>query len=118
MPFKVEVSNIKAISPTTHIVHSNIINIGRDSQNDLVVAETNVSRQHAVISISEGAYLLTDCGSTHGTFIYKDDHWDRVQSSAKTSMPVTLMLGENILIRIKHFLVTLLTHRNPVMFSS
>ena len=44
--------------------------IGRESKNDIVVPDINVSRVHAEIRQDEsGAWILTDLGSTNGTFV-------------------------------------------------
>ena len=44
--------------------------IGRESKNDIVIPGINVSRVHAEIRQDEsGAWILTDLGSTNGTFV-------------------------------------------------
>ena len=43
--------------------------IGRGPECDLVVADRQVSREHAIIRKSEGAYLLEDLGSKNGTHL-------------------------------------------------
>ncbi|MEN9490921.1 MAG: hypothetical protein RJA63_1370, partial [Pseudomonadota bacterium] len=44
--------------------------IGRDSDNDLIVAAVGLSRRHAVISQDISSLLrLTDLNSTNGTFV-------------------------------------------------
>lgn len=43
--------------------------IGRRPDNDLVLSEPRVSREHAVIAQEETDYLLIDLGSKHGTFV-------------------------------------------------
>jgi phosphoserine phosphatase RsbU/P len=44
-------------------------NIGRQSDNDLVLFESRVSRRHAHIVKTPQGYLLEDAGSRHGTFV-------------------------------------------------
>jgi FHA domain/FhaA, N-terminal domain len=46
-----------------------IINIGRQSNNDLVVMDPRVSRQHAQIRIVERSVTIYDLGSSGGTFV-------------------------------------------------
>lgn len=43
--------------------------MGRQSSNDVVVAEAGVSRQHAQIVEAKGAYYLRDLSTTNGTFV-------------------------------------------------
>ena len=41
--------------------------IGREQENDIVVADSGVSRRHAIIKHQEGKFLLIDLGSSGGT---------------------------------------------------
>lgn len=43
--------------------------IGRDDRCDLVIADRQVSRHHARISLEGDGYILTDLGSKNGTFL-------------------------------------------------
>lgn len=44
--------------------------IGRESKNDIVISDINVSRVHAEIRQDEsGTWILSDLGSTNGTFV-------------------------------------------------
>jgi Protein of unknown function (DUF3662)/FHA domain len=44
-----------------------VVSIGRQSDCDLVVNDTNVSRRHAEVRVEEGAAIITDLGSLNGT---------------------------------------------------
>jgi len=46
-----------------------IINIGRRLENDLVIDDPRVSRNHAQLRAIEGNYVLIDLSSTAGTFV-------------------------------------------------
>lgn len=46
-----------------------IINIGRRLENDLVIDDPRVSRNHAQLRAIEGNYVLFDLSSTGGTFV-------------------------------------------------
>ena len=46
-----------------------VINIGRRLENDLVIDDPRVSRNHAQLRAIEGHYVLFDLGSTGGTFV-------------------------------------------------
>jgi ABC-type multidrug transport system ATPase subunit len=43
--------------------------IGRDPQSDIVVTDDRVSWQHAKITVDDGTWVLTDSGSTNGTYL-------------------------------------------------
>jgi ABC-type multidrug transport system ATPase subunit/pSer/pThr/pTyr-binding forkhead associated (FHA) protein/ABC-type multidrug transport system permease subunit len=43
--------------------------VGRDAAADIVIDTPNVSRQHARIEVTEEGYLVTDLGSTNGTWL-------------------------------------------------
>lgn len=45
----------------------NVVTIGRESVNDLIIAEYTVSGEHATIVIEYGSYYLIDNGSKNGT---------------------------------------------------
>ena len=49
--------------------------IGRQPENHLILRDSRVSRSHARIVVENGAYVLEDNGSRHGTFVNgKRDH--------------------------------------------
>jgi hypothetical protein len=43
--------------------------IGRGADNDLVVADTNLSRRHATVERVGGSVFISDCGSQNGTTV-------------------------------------------------
>ena len=53
-------------------------NIGRDADNDLVLADPAASRRHARLTRSASGWSIEDCGSGNGTFVNRE----RVQSAA------------------------------------
>jgi serine phosphatase RsbU (regulator of sigma subunit) len=58
--------------------------IGRDSQQTLVVADSELSRRHARFTLAEGSAVVEDLGSTNGTFV----------EGKRIDAPVTLRQGE------------------------
>ena len=45
------------------------ISIGRDSVNEIVINDAEISRRHARLTFQGGKYVLEDLGSTNGTFV-------------------------------------------------
>jgi hypothetical protein len=45
------------------------LTIGRDSANEIVINDAEVSRRHARLTFQGGKYVLEDMGSTNGTFV-------------------------------------------------
>jgi hypothetical protein len=45
----------------------NRITIGRTKDNDMIMKDMAISKSHAAIRISRGAFYIEDCGSTNGT---------------------------------------------------
>ena len=51
------------------LLHQQVINIGRKSDNHIVIDDEHVSRNHAQIRKIQGQYLLLDLESTVGTSV-------------------------------------------------
>ncbi len=51
------------------VISSTPFRIGRQAGNELTVRDSRISRQQAQILTMDGAYILEDMGSRHGTFI-------------------------------------------------
>ena len=50
-------------------IDQSVLLIGRDAHCDVLVADRQVSRQHASITLEEEGYILQDLGSKNGTFV-------------------------------------------------
>jgi pSer/pThr/pTyr-binding forkhead associated (FHA) protein len=46
-----------------------MVNIGRADYNDIVIADPSVSTTHAKLQRKDGVWVLTDLGSTNGTYV-------------------------------------------------
>lgn len=49
--------------------HRDVITIGRDQQNDIVIAHPLASRRHATLERDDQGYLVRDLASTNGTYV-------------------------------------------------
>lgn len=50
-------------------INRKLISIGRGKENQIVVADIKVSRQHALIKLEKNEYYLIDTGSTNATYL-------------------------------------------------
>jgi predicted component of type VI protein secretion system len=63
-----------------------VLSLGREAGNDLVVEDPQISRRHARLTRQGHSYLLEDLGSTNGTFV----------NGSRVSTPVLLANGDLI----------------------
>jgi diguanylate cyclase (GGDEF)-like protein len=56
-----------------HVLDREVITIGRDRENDIVLDSDSVSRRHARVEHREGRIFLTDLDSTNGTYVNDDN---------------------------------------------
>jgi hypothetical protein len=63
-----------------------VMSIGRESDNDIIIKDSEISRNHARISRNGGVYVLEDLGSTNGTFV----------NQQRLTAPRTLVAGDEI----------------------
>jgi pSer/pThr/pTyr-binding forkhead associated (FHA) protein len=52
-----------------YLLDSNNVKIGRDLNNEICFDDITVSRSHALIEKSDGAYSIKDLGSLNGTYV-------------------------------------------------
>ena len=67
-----------------------VVNIGRADYNDVVIADPSVSTMHAKLQRREAVWILTDLGSTNGTFV----EGERLTGEAPLSPGTTLKFGD------------------------
>jgi len=72
------------------------INVGRTSENDIVIPEYSISRKHCFIALVDGVYRISDCGSANGTLI--DGVQIAKQSPQKLRGGESLTLGRLLLL--------------------
>ena len=51
------------------IIEGDQLTVGRDSTNEIVINDAEISRRHARLTFQGGKYVIEDLGSTNGTFV-------------------------------------------------
>lgn len=69
-----------------------VITIGREAGNTIVINDAEVSRKHSQLTLQGGKYVLTDIGSTNGTFV----NGQRITGSHVLVPGEVISLGEQI----------------------
>ncbi len=64
-----EVLNAGVMRGRRYPVTSVIAHVGRGAHNEVVIAEESVSDSHATLQRRDGAWFVTDLGSTNGTYV-------------------------------------------------
>ena len=68
--------------------------IGRSRENDIVLTDTTVSRQHAEVEdLGGGRFVLRDVGSSRGTLVQRGGSWEDITETEVTA-DQTVVLGE------------------------
>jgi flagellar motor switch/type III secretory pathway protein FliN/pSer/pThr/pTyr-binding forkhead associated (FHA) protein len=75
-----------ASAPREYVFETTQVSLGRNPENDVVLAANSVSKQHARLTLKEGNCYLEDLGSRMGTFVNKK----RVSENS----PVLLQTGD------------------------
>jgi len=71
-------------------IRTPVVNIGRADYNDLVFGEESVSASHAKLQRREDVWVLTDLGSTNGTFV----DGDQIRGEVPVMPGSTLRFGD------------------------
>jgi pSer/pThr/pTyr-binding forkhead associated (FHA) protein len=56
-------------NPVKTVLLGKKISVGRSPENDVIIADPMISRQHAIVELVSGGYQVTDLGSANGTSI-------------------------------------------------
>jgi predicted component of type VI protein secretion system len=78
----------------TFLLEGSQLNIGRDSSNEIVINDAEVSRRHARLTFQGGKYVLEDLGSTNGTFV----NGQRLAGPRVLKAGEVISLGEQIVL--------------------
>jgi len=78
-------------------ISSKIVRIGRDSENELQLHDSEVSRFHAELQLADGGFKVVDLASSNGTFV----NGERITSESLSSGD-RVQLGKTHLVVKKH----------------
>ncbi len=53
----------------TFLLEGDVLTIGREASNPIAINDAEISRKHSQLVLQGGKYVLTDLGSTNGTFV-------------------------------------------------
>jgi pSer/pThr/pTyr-binding forkhead associated (FHA) protein len=73
-----------------HPIKAPVVNIGRGDYNDVVIADPSVSTMHAKLQRREAIWILTDLGSTNGTYV----EGERLTGEVPLTPGTTLRFGD------------------------
>lgn len=86
------------IVDSMHIIplDDTVINIGRGDDNDLVIGDLHVSREHAQLRAIRGSYTIFDLNSSGGTFVNGEriNHKELIPGDLITLATVSLIYGQ------------------------
>ncbi len=76
----------------TFQLEGDVLTIGRDASNQIPINDAEISRKHSQLVLQGGKYVLTDLGSTNGTFV----NGQRVTGQHVLQPGEVISLGEQI----------------------
>ncbi|MDD3626804.1 MAG: adenylate/guanylate cyclase domain-containing protein [bacterium] len=100
MPVKIQTLNFKGVGYNTYTFNKERIRIGRSPENDLVLKDGDVSRNHVNLFQLGLKFYLEDQGSMNGTWIYNDGDWIQSTGAQELKFPVLVIVGVNIILKI------------------
>jgi predicted component of type VI protein secretion system len=76
----------------TYELTQELVTIGRDTANPIVINDPEISRKHAQLKAQSGSYIIEDLGSTNGTFV----NGQRLMGPHMLRHGEVIMLGEKV----------------------
>ncbi|MBW9140164.1 MAG: FHA domain-containing protein [Candidatus Aramenus sp.] len=76
------------------------ISIGRSPENVIVIPDSEVSRRHAVLSLSNGKLYIEDLNSTNGTYVYDGKLFQPVKGKQEIQANSIIKLGNSTIVKI------------------
>jgi pSer/pThr/pTyr-binding forkhead associated (FHA) protein len=95
----------------TFPLEGDVLTIGREASNQIAINDAEISRKHSQLVLQGGKYVLTDLGSTNGTFV----NGQRLTGQHVLQPGEVISLGEQISLL---FEVVVIVDPNATMLSS
>jgi len=95
----------------TFLLEGDVLTIGREVSNAIPINDAEISRKHSQLVLQGGKYVLTDLGSTNGTFV----NGQRLTGQHVLQPGEVISLGEQISLL---FEAVTITDPNATMLSS
>jgi hypothetical protein len=100
----------------TFLLEGDVLTIGREASNPIAINDAEISRKHSQLVLQGGKYVLTDLGSTNGTFV----NGQRLTGQHVLQPGEVISLGEQISLLFEAISVidpnaTMLSANSPVM---
>jgi predicted component of type VI protein secretion system len=77
---------------TKHDLTKEVTLLGRDVSNEIILGDSEISRQHSRLTRTPGGYVIEDLGSTNGTFV----NGERLMAPRVLKPGDLVALGENV----------------------
>jgi len=100
----------------TFLLEGDVLTIGREASNAIAINDAEISRKHSQLVAQGGKYVLTDLGSTNGTFV----NGQRLTGQHVLQPGEVISLGEQISLLFEAITVidpnaTMLSSKPPVV---
>ena len=100
----------------TFLLEGDVLTIGREASNPIAINDAEISRKHSQLVLQGGKYVLTDLGSTNGTFV----NGQRLTGQHVLQPGEVISLGEQISLLFEAITVidpnaTMLSSKPPVV---
>lgn len=100
----------------TFLLEGDVLTIGREASNPIAINDAEISRKHSQLVAQGGKYVLTDLGSTNGTFV----NGQRLTGQHVLQPGEVISLGEQISLLFEAITVvdpnaTMLSSKPPVI---
>lgn len=100
----------------TFPLEGDVLTIGREASNQIAINDAEISRKHSQLVLQGGKYVLTDLGSTNGTFV----NGQRLTGQHVLQPGEVISLGEQISLLFEAVVIvdpnaTMLSNARPVM---